>query len=191
MPRDVVAVLGAGHGGKAMAAHLAAGGWEVHLYNRTSAHVEGIRRRGGIELEREDGTRAFAPLRRVTSDLGEALDGVVLVMVAVPSSAHRDVAFGCGPHLRPGQVVLLNPGRTGGALEFWHAARAAGASPECLVAEASTFIFASRSNGPAAAKIFRIKNAIPVAAMPAHRTSDVLAVVQAAFPQFVAAESVL
>jgi opine dehydrogenase len=191
MPRDVVTVIGAGHGGKAMAAYLAADGWPVHLYNRTSNHVEGMRRRGGIDLEREDGSRVFAPLRRVTSDVGVALEDATLIMVVVPSSAHRDVAISCGPHLRTDQVVLLNPGRTGGALEFWHAARSAGASPDCLVAEASTFIFASRSNGPAEAKIFRIKNAIPVAAMPAIRTPAAMPILRAAFPQFVAAESVL
>jgi opine dehydrogenase len=191
MPRDVVAVIGAGHGGKAMAAYLAVQGWPVHLYNRTASHVEGMRRRGGIDLEREDGSRTFAPIQRVTSDLGEAIAEAALVMVVVPSSAHRDVAAACGPYLRSGQVVLLNPGRTGGALEFWHVARAAGAPADCLIAEASTFIFASRSNGPAAAKIYRIKNAIPVAALPARHTADALAVLARAFPQFVPAESVL
>jgi opine dehydrogenase len=191
MPRDVVAVIGAGHGGKAMAAYLASEGWPVHLYNRTASHVEGMRRRGGIDLERDDGSRVFAPIRHVTSDLGEALARAAMVMVVVPSSAHREVAAACGPHLRSGQVVLLNPGRTGGALEFWHVARGAGAPADCLVAEASTFIFASRSNGPAAAKIYRIKNAIPVAAMPARSTADALATLAEAFPQFVPAESVL
>jgi opine dehydrogenase len=191
MPGDVVTVVGAGHGGKAMAAYIAAAGWPVHLYNRTPGHVEGIRRRGGIDLEREDGSRVFAPIRRVTSDLGVALADATMVLVVVPSSAHRDVALGCGPHLRSDQVVLLNPGRTGGALEFWHAARGTGAAPDCLIAEASTFLFASRSNGPAEVKIFRVKNAIPVAAMPATRTPSALLVLRAAFPQFVAAESVL
>ena len=40
-------VIGAGHGGKAMAAHLALMGFEVTLYNRTPEHVETIKVRGG------------------------------------------------------------------------------------------------------------------------------------------------
>ncbi len=87
--------------------------------------------------------------------------------------------------------MLLNPGRTGGALEFHHALRRAGCDARCVVAEASTFIFASRSNGPAEAKIFRVKNAIPVAALPATDTPVAMAALNRAFPQFVPAQNVL
>ncbi len=185
------AVIGAGHGGKAMAAYLAARGWPVHLYNRTAGHIEASRLRGGIELEREDGTHQFASLQLVTANMRAALQGADVILVVVPSSAHRDVAISCAPYLRDGQIVVLNPGRTGGALEFLHTLRSAGCTAACVVAEASTFIFASRSNGPAEAKIFRIKNAIPLAAMPATRTDEVLAAMRGAFPEFIAAENVL
>jgi opine dehydrogenase len=43
-------VIGAGHGGKAMAAHLALMGFPVVLYNRTTENVAAIKARGGIEL---------------------------------------------------------------------------------------------------------------------------------------------
>jgi opine dehydrogenase len=188
---DLITVVGAGHGGKAMAAYLATRGWTVNLYNRTAARIEGIRRRGGIELEREDGSHQFSALNLVTADVAAALDGAALVMVVVPSSAHRDVALACAPHLRDGQVVLLNPGRTGGALEVRHTIQCAGCTARCAIVEASTFIFASRSNGPADAKIFRVKNAIPVAAMPAVDTPGALAVLNRAFPEFVPAQNVL
>jgi len=46
------AVIGAGHGGKAMAADLALKGFNVRLFNRTLDHIETICARGGIELER-------------------------------------------------------------------------------------------------------------------------------------------
>ena len=36
-------VIGAGHGGKAMAAHLALMGFPTTLYNRTPEHIEAIR----------------------------------------------------------------------------------------------------------------------------------------------------
>ncbi len=49
------AVIGAGHGGKAMAAHLALMGFTVNLFNRTPEHVEVIKKRGGIELESTEG----------------------------------------------------------------------------------------------------------------------------------------
>jgi len=59
------------------------------------------------------------------------------------------------------------------------------------VAEAETFIYASRSDGPAQARIFRIKEAVPLAALPATRTQQVLEMIQEAYPQFIDGVNVL
>ncbi len=40
-----ITVIGAGHGGKAMAAHLALMGFRVTLYNRTDDHIAILRAR--------------------------------------------------------------------------------------------------------------------------------------------------
>jgi opine dehydrogenase len=59
--RTTYTVLGAGNGGKAMAAHLALMGFPVTLYNRTFDHVSAIQKRGGIDLEYpESGDMALA-----------------------------------------------------------------------------------------------------------------------------------
>jgi opine dehydrogenase len=185
-------VIGAGHGGKAMAAHLALEGFPVALYNRTLENVAAIKARGGIELESyEGGPRGFGRLTLVTADLGEALEGAEVVMVVVPSTAHAEIAQKAAPHLRDGQIVVLNPGRTGGALEFRYALRKSGCETDVVVAEAETLIYASRSDGPAQARIFRIKETVPVAAMPATCTHQVLEALAPAYPQFIDGESVL
>ena len=44
------AVLGAGHGGRAMAAYLATVGYDVSLYNRTPENIKNIQHAGGIFL---------------------------------------------------------------------------------------------------------------------------------------------
>ncbi len=186
-----ITVIGAGHGGKAMAADLAARGFEVTLYNRTFAHVETIRQRGGIELTTDEGRHLFGPLKKVTSDMEEALAEAELVMVVIPASGHRDIATKAAPYLRDGQVVVLNPGRTGGALEFAQAMRTAGCTTQPIICEAETFIFAARSIGPAEARIFRTKFSVPLAALPASRTEEALAIVRRAYPQFIAAPNVL
>ncbi len=184
-------VIGAGHGGKAMAADLAARDFTVNLFNRTAQRINEIALRGEIELEREDGTRLLARMAIVTSDIAEALDEADVVMVVLPASGHRDVARFCAPHLRDGQIVVLNPGRTGGALEFYQILRQQGCTADVTVAEAGTFIFASRSTGPAQTRIFRRKNSVPLAAMPAIRTGHVLETICEAYPQFIPAPNVL
>jgi opine dehydrogenase len=185
-------VIGAGHGGKAMAAHLALMGLRVTLYNRTPDHVAALKARGGIDLESvEGGPHGFARVAKVTSDLGEALQAAQMIMVVVPSSAHADVAKNAAPHLKDGQIVVLHPGRTCGALEFVKALHDNGCTADVTVAEAETFIYASRSDGPAQARIFRIKEAVPLAALPATRTRLVLEAISPAYPQFIDGVNVL
>ena len=59
------------------------------------------------------------------------------------------------------------------------------------VAETQTFIYASRSDGPTQARIFRIKDAVPLAALPATKTSSVLEKLTSAYPQFIDGGDVL
>jgi opine dehydrogenase len=130
-------------------------------------------------------------LERVTSDLGEALAGAELVMVVLPSSAHAEIGRNMAPHLKDGQIVVLHPGRTCGALEFDKALRDGGCKAQVIVAEAETFIYASRTDGPAQARIFRIKEAVPLAALPATCTQNVLEAIHPAYPQFINGVNVL
>jgi opine dehydrogenase len=185
-------VIGAGHGGKAMAAHLALMGFHITLYNRTFEHIEVIKKRGGIELESdEEGAHGFGRLHRVTSDIAEAVNKAEMIMVVAPSSAHADIAKAAAPYLQDGQTIVLHPGRTGGALEFDKSLRDNGCTANVTIAEAETFIYASRSDGPAQARIFRIKEAVPLAALPATRTEVVLQKINEAYPQFIDGVNVL
>jgi opine dehydrogenase len=185
-------IIGAGHGGKAMAAHLALMDFPVTLYNRTPEHIHGVKARGGIDLESyEGGPRGFGKLAKVTSDIGEALALADIIMVVVPSSAHADIAKISSPYLRNGQVVLLHPGRTCGAIEFAKVLQDSGCETVPVIAEAETFIYASRSDGPAQARIFRIKDAVPLAALPATCTNEVLDRIASAYPQYIDGVNVL
>jgi opine dehydrogenase len=174
-----------------MAAHLALLGCRVTLYNRTPERVAAIKARGGIDLENADGPRGFGRLACVTSDMKEALSHADLIMVVVPSSAHADIARAAAPHLRDGQIVVLHPGRTFGAIEFNKVLCDQKCEADVTVSEAETFIYASRSDGPAQARIFRIKEAVPVAALPAKRTPLVLDALRPAYPQYIDGGSVL
>ncbi|MBE3590373.1 MAG: NAD/NADP octopine/nopaline dehydrogenase family protein [Firmicutes bacterium] len=189
-------IVGAGHGGLAMAAHLAARGFDTRLYNRSPARLEALRRTGGVWLHGRwsgDGAprSAFAALRAVQDNLEEALKGTDIVMVVVPAAAHAELARGMAAHLQDGQIVVLNPGRTGGALEFTQVLAAAGCRAAVTVAEAATLLYACRATGPAEATVFSVKRSVPLAALPAARTAWVLERLRAAFPQFTAAPDVL
>ncbi len=183
------AVIGAGHGGKAIAAHLAIKGFTVNLYNRTFSKILPIRKLRGIELEGE--VKGFGKLNIISSNIEKVIKGMDIIMVVVPAYGHASIAKRCAPFLSENQIVILNPGRTCGALEFLNALREEGNKKDITVAEAQTFIYASRGMGPATAKIFRIKQAIPVAAIPARKTGLVVRKLNEALPEFIPAASVI
>ncbi len=188
------AVLGAGNGGTAMAGHLSLMGFDASLYNRGGDRLRAIQSAGGVEILAADADsmpHGFARLDVVTTDPAQAISGREILMVVVPATAHKFIAEQIAPHLVDGQIVILNPGRTGGALETLKTITDCGCRADVVVAEAQTFIYASRSMNPAQTKIFRIKNSIPVAALPAHRTPEVVKLLRHAFPQFVPGDNVM
>ena len=185
-------IIGAGNGGKAMAAHLALMGFSVTLYNRSPERIAGVKARRGIDLESyEGGPHGFGRLNCVTTDMEEALSESKMIMVVLPSSAHAEIAKLMSPFLRTGQIVILHPGRTCGAIEFNKVLRDEGCTADVTIAETGTFIYASRSDGPAQSRIFSIKEAVPLAALPATRTNSVLEAICPAYPQYIDGINVL
>lgn len=185
----MIAILGAGHAGRAMAGDLALRGASVALWNRTAANIAFLRARGGVELKGE--VEGFGRVSVITDDLGLALRDSHLIVANVPAFAHRDLAARCAPYLRDGQIVVLNPGRTFGALEFRRALIAADCRADVVVAEAATNLMTARSTGPAQSYIARIKHAVPVAALRSARTPEVVAALAEWYPQFTPAANTL
>jgi opine dehydrogenase len=174
-----------------MAAHLALMGKDVTLYNRTFSHIEVIAKRKGIELESyPGGPLGFGKLNKATSDIAEALEKAEIIMVVVPSSGMRCSKEHC---------ILFkgwadHPAESGAY--FWryrirHHLTTEGCKADVTVAEAETFIYASRADGPAQARIFRIKEAVPIAALPANKTEPVLKAIEDVYPQFIEGHDVL
>jgi opine dehydrogenase len=129
-------------------------------------------------------------VRLATNDIEEAVRDVDVLMIVVPATAHRFIAEACAPYLRDGHVIVLHPGRTGGALEFRQVLQEKGCTVDVIIAEAQTLIYASRAIGPGQAKIFGLKNSIPVASLQAYRIPEVLKLIRTAFPQFVPGNNV-
>lgn len=187
--QPVYAVLGAGNGGLAMAGWLALRGYDTRLWNRTPRRLERVIAHGHVKLQGVVDANAVPSL--VTTSLEEAVSGTSILMVVVPATVHKQLAARLAPVLESGHTVVLNPGRTGGALEFRRALIEAGCHADVLIAEAQTFLFASRTTLPGVSHIYGIKRSVPLAAIPASDTIRVLAMLNPAFPQFYPAKDVL
>lgn len=188
---EQITVIGAGNGGKAMAAHLAIMGAEVTLYNRTWKNIEAMSERGGISLKGGETVQDFGEIALITSDIEEAVKASRIIMVVVPAYAHAEIATNISPFLQDDQIIVLNPGRTFGAFEFRKILSENDCEADVIIAETQTFIYASRSEGPAQALIHRIKDAVPLAAFPANDTKTVLQALKPYYPQFIDGKTVL
>jgi opine dehydrogenase len=123
--------------------------------------------------------------------MSEAVSETDVIMVVVPATAHRFVAEEMAPCLRAGQVVVLNPGRTGGSLEFRQVLNANQCHEHVFIGETSTFLYAARALSRSEARIFSIKNSVRFATLPAYWIPEVLPLLNIAFQPFVAGDNIL
>jgi opine dehydrogenase len=173
-----VAVLGGSNGGLAAAADLTLAGHRVRFWRRAEADLAAVRE--GITLHAE-GRQGRARLDRVTTDLGEALDGGELIVAALPATAHDDLAKRLGPLLTERQTVLLMPGSFGAFAMARDIARTGGRLPFAL-AETGTLPYLARATAPAEVSAPVRATNLPTGVFPAQRSEAVLATLAPLFP---------
>lgn len=142
-----VAIIGAGNGGKASAVDLALQGKKVRLFDFPEFEASLQEVEDGGVLTATGAVSGQASLDLVTSDLSQALDGADTVMVCTQALAHERVAKSLAPLVSPDQLVVVNPGSTGGALEFAHIFRTLGLKELPTLVETSTLTYGCRAKG--------------------------------------------
>lgn len=182
-------VIGAGNGGIAMAGYLAMIGYKVNLYNRSLARISPLMKERIIYLTGEE--KGYGVLNKITDNMEEAIDNVDIIMITIPAMGHYDIAKSMAPYLKNNQIIILNPGRTGGALEVYETLLKERNESNIITAEAQTFIYACRTMTFNHAHIFKAKKEVTLAAIPATKTNYVLWLINDAFPQFISAKDVL
>jgi len=187
---DTIAVIGSGNGGKASAADLTLQGKHVRLFEfpEFESNVESL-----IENPRLTATGAVngeARVDLVTTDLSQAVFGADTIMICTQALLHERVARELARMVQPHQLVILNPGSTGGALLFAKIFREFGLKNLPVLVETATLTYGCRAKGAKveiAVKVNRVKyGTLPASAM--HGISNEL---EALYPGLVRAESVL
>lgn len=161
-----VFVCGAGHQGLSMAAHLALNGLTVHLWNRTLKNIQEVMETGIIHCSGI--ANGDAKIAKVSSDIADVVAD--FVMVTTPSTAHKDVARKIAPFVHEDMVIVLNPGRTFGAIEFTEELKKCGVKKLPHIAETQTIVYTCRKSGKNSTCIFALKNDVEIAAI---RGSDI------------------
>lgn len=157
-----VALLGAGAGGASAVVELTRAGHEVRWWARREETLDPFRAAGGVRHEGLLGSGVARP-GFLSSDLAGVIQDADAAVVALPTFSHGSVARALAaagwPSTHP---VILNPGHTGGALEF-STAWGTGAPP---VAELSTLTYVARKLAPGSVTISGHARTVRVAALP-------------------------
>ena len=154
-----ITIIGGGHQGLAMAAHMSLNGVECYLWNRTADHIRDIIENG--EIFCQGVVEGIAHIQHASTNIEECLQNVI--MVTTPSSAHRDVARMLAPYMNEDYIVVLNPGRTFGAREFARVLKENGCTRLPLIAETQTIVYTCRRTDRNTVSIYALKNGIPLA----------------------------
>lgn len=190
-----VAVLGAGHGGHAMAGDLCLSGHEVRFAAVPGHNVDlaVLHARGGIVMEGETSSGCapgFAPIAMITDDVAAAVGGADVIMVVIPAFGQQTYMDLLVDLVEPGQIVVFNPGKFA-AMHFGRMLMDAGKLDEVTVAETHTLVYAARMKPGGHTWIMGVKDGVNYAAFPSDRTLDSLDVLHQLLPQLQAAGNVL
>ncbi len=182
------AVIGCGNAGAAVAAHLTLLGEKVSIYDIADSQLAPIIANDNtITLQGKIDVTGEAKIDLVTQDLAAAIDGAELIICTTAAHVHKHVARDLIPHLKDGQIILLNPGRTGGALEFRKIFQEGNCQADVLVVESQTILYACRRDG-AVVNIFGKKRRVACSGLPAVELPRFEKIIQRVFPEFVLAE---
>ena len=183
------AVIGAGSGGQGMAAKLAIDGYSVKLYDIDDEKIRKLKEIGEIKLSGK-----IVGIGRpdvITTDIREAVEGVDVIMVITTTNAHADVAVSLMPYLKDEQMVILNPGHTGGVLEFKNVLKQNNSVLTPIIAETQDLLYGCRTNSIGDIFVSGIKKVMGIATLPAKDVNYVIETLGSIFPQFKALPNVL
>lgn len=186
-----ITVIGTGNCGFAMAVHLLSAGHRVHIWNRPGSDAFlHIRKAGGISSSGTVKGRFMPDL--MTHDIAEAIHGVNLILMTVPANAHASIMETMAPHLEDGQTVVLNPGRTCGALESHKVLHKYGVRKDITIAETQTVVHTCRKDAPDSVIILTCKRGVLLATLDTTRTHGIIKLLPECIRSyFVPASSVL
>lgn len=159
------AIIGGGNGGQTMAGHLGILGEKVRLYKRSQEGVDKINETKEIILHHA--IEGVGKIEFATTSIPEVMDGADVIMLILPSNTHEQVAREMIPHLKDGQVVLIHPEESCGALQFRHIMNQMGCTKNVVIGSTSTLLYATRLIKDGECYVNGFKQSVPMAALPA------------------------
>ena len=185
---EKIAVISSGNGGQSMAAYFSYLGYRVALYAREAERVDMF---PDFKFSLSGEVNAEVEVELISADMGEVVKDAQLIMVTTPAQYHPIVARAMAPHLVDGQAVVLNPGRTFGTTAFSRVLKECGSKVEIMLGETDTFTFTCRCPQLRKPQIYKIKDAVRLAAHDSSYAEKLLELLHEIFEMYSLAENIL
>jgi len=191
MEKDLVAVLGGGNGGHAVAANLSLAGFKVNFFElpQFAESFERVLRTKEIRIEGVS-IDGVAKLNLATTDIQQAIKDAEVIFVITPAFGHKTMAEICAPFVQDGQVIVLMPG-SGGSLEFAKIFKEKKVKQEITFAESCTLPYGARLKGAGHVSVFINALILPTGVFPSKRTGEVISRLKQFYPTMLPAKDVL
>ena len=188
-----VAILGGGCEARLLAALCLAEGADVTLFSAYGAELDTLRASSGITVRGAGPVGTYqvdrdGPSVRTTAELDRAVAGADVIFLTGPIQKHRTYAMVLADHLSDGQVLVLAPGRSLGALEAAWMLRIGGCTADITLVEAQGLPFWIAESG--AVLTLAVAGPVAAATLPRGR-NDVIEALGPYLPNLVAQNSVL
>jgi opine dehydrogenase len=191
MEKNLIAVLGGGNGGHAVAANLALSGFKVNFFElpKFAGSFEKVLRTREIRIEGVS-IDGVAKLNLATIDIQQAIKDAEVIFVVTPAFGHKAMAEVCAPFVQDGQIIALMPG-SGGTLEFANIFKEKKVKREVAFAESCTLPYRARLKGSGHISVLINAIILPTGVFPAKRTSDVILKLKQFYPIIMPAKDAL
>ena len=146
-PLNRITVLGANAEGCTLACLCLAAGFDVTLFSAYARDLDPLRQRGAITIRGSGPVGTYqinqseVPSITLSSSLDDAVLGADAIFVTGPVLKQRTYAMVLGGHLNDGQVVVIAPARTLGAVETAWYLRVGGNSAAISIIELQSLPF--------------------------------------------------
>jgi opine dehydrogenase len=191
MEKGLIAVLGGGNGGHAIAANLSLAGFKVNFFElpQFAESFEKVLRTKEIQIQgiSIDGV---AKLNLATTDIQQAIKDAEVIFVITPAFGHKAMAEVCAPFVQDGQIIVLMPG-SGGSLEFVNIFKQRKVKREVTFAESCTLPYGARLKGPGHVSVLINAMILPTGVFPSKKTEEVIPKLKQFYSMIIPAKDVL
>jgi len=167
-----ITVIGAGNSGLAMAAHLSKAGNKVTLWNRSKATIAKLMETRTIYCQGV--INGKVKIDFITDNLEKAVENPDLILITTPASSHKELAKQFALNLKKETLIVLNPGRTFGALEFQEIYSELNPNLIQTIAETQTIIYTCRRTSEDSVNIISLKSDVLISTFDAAENQHII-----------------